>query len=51
MGKHYRFLSYMIRHKFFVLRVGLYLGVPLLQLVLHDLDKLHPFKWKAYAKS
>lgn len=50
-GRHFAYLRYVVRHKRFVLQVGLQLGVPLWRLILHDWDKFLPFMWFAYART
>lgn len=42
---HIRYLAYVLRHKWFVLVAGLYLGVPLWQLLIHDLSTCWPDEW------
>jgi len=37
MRRHWQYLKYVFRHKWFVLLAGIKLGVPLLQLVFHDM--------------
>lgn len=49
MKKHVRNLRYILRHKYFVLRAGLRLGVPLWRLVIHDWSKFLPCEWVPYA--
>lgn len=49
MQKHWRYLKYVIRHKWFVLLAGLTLGVPLRQLLVHDWSKFLPCEWFPYA--
>jgi hypothetical protein len=45
---HLKYLSYVLRHKWFVLRAGLELGVPLWQLLVHDWSKFLPSEWFPY---
>mgnify|MGYP001582821342 CR=1 FL=1 len=40
---------YLARHKYWVFVFGLKLGVPIWRLIVHDLDKFWPPKWKGYA--
>lgn len=47
MTKHLKYLSYVIRHKWFVFLAACRLGVPLLGLV-HDLSKFSPDEWIPY---
>lgn len=49
MIRHWKYLKYVLRHKWFVLLEGLPLGVPLWLLVFHDWDKFIPRMWRAYA--
>ena len=39
MLPHLRYLSYVLRHKWYVLWAGLWLGVPLWRLLIHDWSK------------
>jgi hypothetical protein len=48
MLKHLKYLSYVIRHKWFVLVAGLKLGLPLSQLLAHDWTKFLPDEWMPY---
>ena len=48
MNKHWQYLKYVLRHKWFVFLVGLKLGVPLYQLILHDWTKFLPREWFPY---
>lgn len=50
MGKHWRYLRYVWRHKVAVYRAARHLRVPWLGLV-HDLSKFHPDEWGPYAAS
>jgi hypothetical protein len=45
-----RHLWSVITHKYFVLLAGLRVGVPLPQLLLHDLSKFSPAEFPAYAR-
>lgn len=47
--KHFRYLKYIVRHKWFVLVAGLKIGAPLWRLIVHDLSKFFPDEWIAYA--
>lgn len=51
MRRHWQYLKYVFRHKWFVLLAGIKLGVPLLQLVFHDWDKFLPDEWVPYART
>jgi len=47
--KHWRYLSYLIRHKWFVFVAGLRVGrIPLWRLVIHDWSKFMPSEWFPY---
>lgn len=48
--KHFRYLSYVVRHKWFVFVAGLKLRVPLWQLIIHDHSKFRPDEWFPYAQ-
>lgn len=50
MKSHLRYLSYVLRHKWFVLLAGLELGVPLWQLITHDWSKFLPSEWLPYVQ-
>ena len=47
--KHLKYLSYLIRHKWFVLLAGIKIGAPLWRLIVHDLSKFRPSEWFAYS--
>jgi len=49
--RHWNYLKYVLRHKWFVFVEGRKLGVPLYLLILHDISKFRPFEWMAYAKT
>lgn len=49
MRRHWQYLKYVLRHKWFVLLAGLKLGVPIWMLILHDWDKFLPDEWFPYA--
>jgi hypothetical protein len=46
---HWRYMTYVAKHKFFVLLACLRLRVPLHQAILHDWSKFLPDEWKPYA--
>lgn len=50
MRTHLRYGVYVARHKWFVFRAGLKLGVPLWRLIIHDWSKLTPTEWGGYAR-
>lgn len=47
---HWRYLKYVLRHKFFVYREGRKLGVGRWQLLVHDWSKFLPCEWLPYAR-
>jgi len=46
-----RFLLSLLRHKWFVLRAGRLVGVPLWRLIIHDCSKFSRSEFAAYARS
>lgn len=48
MKPHLQYLWYVLRHKWFVFVAGLTYGVPLWQLLIHDLSKCSPAEWGPY---
>jgi len=51
MKRYYQYLKYIIRHKWFVFLEGRKLGVPIYLLILHDISKLRPSEFGAYART
>lgn len=51
MVKHLRYLSYVLRHKWFVFLAGLQMGAPLWRLLIHDWSKFTPAEWRPYVLS
>ena len=51
MKKHFEYLWYILRHKWFVFVEGAKLGVPLWGLIIHDWQKFTPAEWLPYAWS
>ena len=49
--KHWKYLRYVLRHKYYVLLAGLVWRVPLWSLVWHDWDKFLPDEWFPYVES
>jgi len=47
--KHFQYLWYIIKHKWFVLIAGLRIGASIWRLLIHDMSKLLPSEWFAYA--
>lgn len=50
MNKYLKYLNYVLRHKWFVLKAGLELKVNLWQLLIHDLSKFLPDEFIPYAR-
>jgi hypothetical protein len=50
MRKHWLYLKYVVRHKWFVFVAGLRVGAPLWRLLIHDWSKFLPSEWRAYAR-
>lgn len=48
MKKHFQYLWYLLRHKWFVFIAGLNLNVPLWRLLVHDWTKFLPCEWLPY---
>ena len=48
---HIRYLSYVIRHKWWVLVAGLRTKAPLWRLLIHDWSKFTPAEWTPYVRS
>lgn len=51
MRRHLKYLSYVLRHKWFVLVECLRLGVPVWVALLHDWTKFLPGEWFPYART
>lgn len=49
MKRHLKYLSYVIRHKWFVFLACLKLDVPIWRAIIHDWHKFLPCEWFAYA--
>ena len=50
MKPHLRYLSYVLRHKFWVLVYGRVYGVPLWRLIVHDASKFSRAEWGPYVR-
>jgi hypothetical protein len=50
MMPHFYYLSYVLRHKWHVLYAGLFLGVPLWRLLIHDWSKFSRAEWEPYVR-
>ncbi len=48
MKKHVRYLKYVLKHKLYVLRAAISLGI-VWRGLLHDLSKFRPDEWRPYA--
>lgn len=48
MIKHFKYLSYVLRHKWFVFVAGLKTGAPLWRLIIHDYSKFSRAEWVGY---
>jgi len=51
MIKHWNYLKYVLKHKWYVIVFGLKLRVPLWNLLIHDWSKFTPTEWSAYVWS
>lgn len=51
MKRYINYFKYVMRHKYYVFKAGLELGVPIWQLILHDWDKFTPLQFVSYAKA
>lgn len=51
MSAHLKYLSYVLRHKWFVLVAGLKTGAPLWRLLIHDWSKFLPCEWGPYTRT
>ena len=51
MRRHWEYLKYVLRHKWFVFVAGIKIGVPIHLLIFHDMSKFRPFEWFAYTRT
>jgi hypothetical protein len=51
MRRHIKYLSYVLRHKWFVLVASWRIGAPLCPAITHDLSKFRPSEWFPYART
>jgi hypothetical protein len=51
MRRHWAYLKYLVRHKWFVFLECLRLKVPVWRGLVHDLSKFRPSEWFPYAKT
>jgi hypothetical protein len=49
--RHWKYILYVLRHKWHVFWAGIWLGVDPVSLLLHDWDKFLPGMWRAYAST
>ena len=50
MKKHWQYLKYIARHKWFVFVAGLRTGAPIWNLLIHDWTKFLPSEWFPYVR-
>lgn len=50
MNKHLQYLSYVLRHKYYVFIGCMKLGVSWWQAIIHDMSKFYPVEWFAYVE-
>jgi hypothetical protein len=51
MKNHFKYLKYVLLHKWYVFLYGIKLGVPLWGLIIHDWQKFTPVEWYPYVMS
>jgi hypothetical protein len=51
MKRHYKYLKYVLRHKWYVFLACFRMRVPLWIAILHDWDKFMPDEWFPYART
>lgn len=51
MIKHFKYLKYLIRHKYFVFIAGVRVDVSWWRLIIHDWSKFMPIEWFAYVNT
>lgn len=49
MLQHYKYLRYILKHKYYIIVYGTKIGLPLWRALLHDWTKFMPNEWSAYA--
>jgi hypothetical protein len=49
--RNLRYASYILRHKYFVIKAGLIVHAPLYRLLVHDMSKFLPVEWFAYKEN
>lgn len=50
MKHHLKYMIYLLKHKYFVLRAGLFFRAPLWRLLIHDYSKFLPGEWLPYSR-
>lgn len=50
VNPHLKYLSYVLRHKWFVFLAGRKTGAPLWRLIIHDWSKFTPVEWGPYVR-
>lgn len=49
MRRHLAYLKYVLLHKWYIFVIGIFTGVPLIQLIKHDWTKFTSVEWVPYA--
>lgn len=49
LKRHWSYIKYICRHKYYVFKAGLIIGCPVWRLILHDASKFTPSEWIPYA--
>lgn len=50
LSQHYRYLRYVVLHKYYVYQAGRITGAPLWRLIIHDWSKFSPAEWFPYVE-
>lgn len=50
MMRHFNYMKYVLRHKWFVLLASIRIGAPIWGAIIHDLSKFRPSEWVPYAR-
>lgn len=50
MKKHFKYLSYVLKHKWYVFYAGIKIGAPIHRLIIHDWSKFLPSEWYGYVE-
>jgi len=50
LNVHWKYLVYILRHKWFVLVASIKIGAPVWRAIAHDFSKFLPSEWFAYAR-